>query len=697
MQELIELRSEYAKHFLAEDGKRVAELYTYPVHYLDRDTQAWEDSTYLIELDETVSGFVRNMKAAPFRVRFGADQVRFGFAQGKYVNYQFQNANVITPVFEARKANFAGIYTQTDIVYSILSKELKQEIILQDNTAPSSFEVMLGGNVSAELVDNSIRFMDGETVLGGVPAPIVTDAEGNVGAATFSLSDDVLTIVVDSEWLSTAVYPVVIDPTTSIQPDASAGKDAYVDTSTPADNFGGLTYLMCGVNSGSTYMSYLQFDLTSIVTEILEASLYAYFYDSNSAVSSVVNIHKITSSWTEGGITYNSRPAHDATIIDYATLPAVTYGWYDWDISELCEQWRNGAVSNYGVNLDSSSVGYTKFYSSDYAVDTTKRPYLEIVYRQPGPTITAPASTNESSPTNFSNEVSPLITWSFSGYTQKSLQAQVYDSDDNLVYDSGTIESESSIGADSFLIAVSAGLKYGETYGIRVRCQDKADDNWSEWSALHYLQCTMTAPAGLSATADAAHAEIDLAWTAHAGENLAGYRVYRKISTASTYEALKSLVTTNAYSDRIPSSGVTYDYKVAAVATDGYEGPQSSAAQASVTVSTTWIDDVQVPLRSIPVISTPRRASSRIGTDGSYITQDLGLLPRVGMFVIAYSGKALRDSYLALFTAGHIFEYRGPDGETFRGKVIGAIAESRYNLPPSQFVGDLTFDAVEVV
>lgn len=694
MQELTELRSEYAKHFLADDGKRVAHLFTYPVHYLDRDTQAWEDSTYLIELDETVEGFVRNMKAAPFRVRFGADQVRFGFAQGKYVNYQFQNANAITPVFGDHMATFAGLYTQTDIVYSILSKELKQEIILQDNTAPSSFNILLDGNVTAELVDNSVRFMDGDTVLGGIPAPIVADAEGNAGGATFSLDNNILTIAVDTEWLATAVYPVVIDPTTNIQPDASAGKDAYTDSGNPTTNYGTATMLKTGYNGSYVFKSFVQFDLSSITTEILEANLYLYFYDSNNAVAGTVNLHQVTATWDEATITHNNKPAYGSTIVS-ASIPAHDYDWYSWDISDLTENWRDGDVSNYGVAFESDDISdtYYYFYSSDYTGDTTKRPYLEIVYRQPAPTISAPASTTEGSPTSFTDEITPAATFALgASYTQSNYQYQIYDSDDNLVYDSGTIAGT----AVSFSVPSAAGLEYGETYGIRIRSMDAADSNWSEWSVLRYLICVMSAPTGLTATADATHAEIDLAWTAHAGENLAGYRVYRKVSTASTYEVLKSLVTTNAYSDRIPSSGVTYDYKVAAVATDGYVGPQSSVAQTSVTVSATWIDDVQVPLRSIPVIGTPRRASSRVATDGSYITQDLGLLPRTASFVIAYSTKALRDTYLAIFTAGHIFDYRGPDGETFRGKVIGPITESRFNLPPSQFVGDLAFEAVEV-
>jgi len=590
-QEIIEKRSEYAKHFINDDGTRVAEIYTYPVHYKDRDTLAWEESTYLIEPDAQVEGFDHNMKHGPFRSRFGPDQVRFGFAEGKYVTYKFQGANSITPTFGAHKTTFAGLYTQTDVVYSILSKELKQEIILADATAPTTFEILLDGNVTPELVDNSIVFKDGDTVVGRIPAPFAIDADGNRGGATLSLNAYTLTIMADADWLSTAVYPVTIDPTTTIQPDATAGKDSYTNaTSSYQDtNYGTSTDLKVS----SMHKSLLQFDLSSIPSEIVSASANLYSYEFSGTEDTPMSCHKITGSWVETTVTYNNCPTYDATS-ETSLADTAGIGWASFNITNLAEAWRNGSITNYGVIIVGTVSTSHTHYSSDYVEDATLRPKLVVVYRQSPPTISVPASTTQSSPTGFSNEITPAITFALgASYTQSAYQYQLYDSNNNLAYDSGSI---SSVGL-SFSVPLIAGIKYDEPYGIQVRSMDAADSNWSEWSALHYFKCIMTAPTGLVAGPDPTAARISLSWTAHTAENVAGYNVYRKLpieaDTSYAKVNLDGLIAAAAWNDEFVAYGKGYDYKVVAVARDGYESPTSTAvSNISVTFTSWWLGSV---------------------------------------------------------------------------------------------------------
>ena len=590
-QEIIEKRSEYAKHFINDDGTRVAEIYTYPVHYKDRDTQAWEESTYLIEPDTQVAGFDHNMKHGPFRSRFGPDQVRFGFAEGKYVTYKFQGANNVTPMFDAHKATFAGLYTQTDVVYSILSKELKQEIILADATAPETFKILLDGNVTPELVDNSVAFKDGDTMVGSIPAPFAIDANGDRGPVTFALNADVLTITADSVWLATAVYPVTIDPTTTIQPDAMTGKDTYVDANSPAENYGSAATLKIGKFYGYEECALLQFDLSSIPTEIVSAQLALYWWEGT--VSDIaVTCHRILTTWVENTVTYGTIPSYDSSA-ESTTSVSYSSAWNYFDVSNMVIGWQNGSYSNYGVMLKSITDAWEGFYSSDYVTDTTLRPKLIVVYRQASPTISVPASTTPASPTTYSNEVSPAITFAHVGtYTQSNYQMQAYDSDSNLVYDSG------SVSGTALTMSIPIGyLLYNNIYGVRVRCMDSSDSAWSEWSILHYFQCTMTAPTDLVAGADPTAARISLSWTAHIAENVAGYNVYRKLpieaDTAYAKANLDGLIAATTWHDEFVAYGKGYDYKVVAVARDGYESPTSAAvSNISVTFTSWWLGSV---------------------------------------------------------------------------------------------------------
>ena len=603
-QEIIEKRSEYAKHFINDDGTRVAEIYTYPVHYKDRDTQAWEESTYLIEPDTQVAGFDHNMKHGPFRSRFGPDQVRFGFAEGKYVTYKFQGANNVTPMFDAHKATFAGLYTQTDVVYSILSKELKQEIILADATAPETFKILLDGNVTPELVDNSVAFKDGDTMVGSIPAPFAIDANGDRGPVTFALNADVLTITADSVWLATAVYPVTIDPTTTIQPDATAGKDTYVWSSAADANYGSGTSLNVWDGGTSVAETLIQFDLSSIPREIQSAKL--YLYKSNTTNAHTCQIHEITASWDESTVTWDNQPAHSDTVNGAISVIAAV-GWVlSSDLTPLAEGWRTSP--NYGVKItnDTGGSGYElTAYSSDYTTNTSLRPKLVVSYLPITPSIDAPASIDKDAPTGYSNEISPLVDWSSTEtYTQKAVQIQMYDSDNNLAWDSTITQS-----GTSYSIPTSARLAYGETYGVRIRCQDASDNQWSPWSALHYLECTMTAPVDLVAGADPTAARISLSWASHTAENVAGYNVYRKLpieaDTAYTKINLDGLIAATSWDDEFVAYGKGYDYEVVAVARDGYESPVSTAASnVSVTYTNWW-------LGSVPFDVSPREVQPK--------------------------------------------------------------------------------------
>jgi hypothetical protein len=179
-------------------------------------------------------------------------------------------------------------------------------------------------------------------------------------------------------------------------------------------------------------------------------------------------------------------------------------------------------------------------------------------------------------------------------------QHQVYDSNSNLVYDSGKT-AEAADPGDTITITVPvAELVYGETHFWRWRAWDSAG-GVSPWSDSGYFVCTLSAPTGLTATADTTNGEIDLAWDAHAGENLAGYVVERsKEGEASWSQVNILLVTANAYSDDAVASGQAYDYRVKARATDSYTSAASASAD-DTTVSwsqTVWflgslkLDDV---------------------------------------------------------------------------------------------------------
>jgi fibronectin type 3 domain-containing protein len=79
--------------------------------------------------------------------------------------------------------------------------------------------------------------------------------------------------------------------------------------------------------------------------------------------------------------------------------------------------------------------------------------------------------------------------------------------------------------------------------------------------------------------------QVNLAWDAPANspDPVAGYYVFRSLSSVSEYEALNSTaVTQTSYADANVQDGQTYNYYVVSVDASGVESAPSTAASATI-------------------------------------------------------------------------------------------------------------------
>ncbi len=285
------------------------------------------------------------------------------------------------------------------------------------------------------------------------------------------------------------------------------------------------------------------------------------------------------------------------------------------------------------------------------------------------------------------------------GATEVRVEVKTTDTSAPVFYLDGNVLNQGSevspwISQDQVDFSVPANLlKYGPVNSWRVKASNSAGS--SGWSPLAYFKCVLSAIAGLTASGISSEALIRPLWNAHPGENLAGYRVYRALTGKSVALHSIDLVSAEKFDDDAAQTGITYDYQVAPVAADGYEGPKSTLVTAAVTFDGYWLAGLQVYPSAFPQIDRGRLASHRVALDGSLVSQDYGVGPRSFYVPLTYRTKAEKDAILDALARVGILAYRDNRGEVFRGRLNGNVDDRPYAVY-SAVAGVLGVRLVEV-
>lgn len=234
----------------------------------------------------------------------------------------------------------------------------------------------------------------------------------------------------------------------SLQPDATAGKDAVVLLKDASDNFGNSNY---GTNTGMVAArwttssiwykerGYIQFDFSTIPDNAIIVSANLTFYGTAHNPLNRPNtcyLKKVLSPWTETGLTWNNQPTtfSETDPISFGPSTSSTQN-FTLNVKNHVQSMVNYKNLNYGWVLmlqDEASTTYTLFQaaSSDYAT-ASKRPKLDIVYELPmnitgGVThATGLGNANGSITLNVSGGVAPY-TYSWGpGQTQNFINNQL--------------------------------------------------------------------------------------------------------------------------------------------------------------------------------------------------------------------------------------------------------------------------------
>jgi hypothetical protein len=100
-----------------------------------------------------------------------------------------------------------------------------------------------------------------------------------------------------------------------------------------------------------------------------------------------VDVHQVTSEWTELGVTWNNAPSFNP-VPATSLLPDLNYQWYAIDVTSLVQEWLGG-TSNHGIMLMEPDPDYpAQLFVSSNDDEPEYRPYLEVTFIEGGNPVT---------------------------------------------------------------------------------------------------------------------------------------------------------------------------------------------------------------------------------------------------------------------------------------------------------------------
>jgi hypothetical protein len=163
-------------------------------------------------------------------------------------------------------------------------------------------------------------------------------------------------------------------------------EDAWVNQDNPTANYGSATYLSVKDRSSlaEAYLKFSDSDLARLSgIPLLAASLYLYQYQGTYSPADTINMHQVSSPWSQDSVTWNLKPAYesaDVSSLDFSD--GATEGWREWRGLQQCvASWANGANYNYGLALENNKdlindELFARFYSSEASANF--KPYLKV-------------------------------------------------------------------------------------------------------------------------------------------------------------------------------------------------------------------------------------------------------------------------------------------------------------------------------
>ncbi|SET69301.1 hypothetical protein SAMN05216389_12115 [Oceanobacillus limi] len=267
---------------------------------------------------------------------------------------------------------YQDVWNDTDVELKIQPNGIKETILLKTDRAPFSFAFEVKGkDIADDFTAGSLKL---------IPAWL-RDANGterDVEMVVNRHNDNKVYVELSAD-VSDLVYPIEIDPTVTIQPGASTGKDSYIRTSSPDASYNNSDELFVGQNDGFRFL--IQFDLSTIAKGSFINNAILSLGGRGGIGSGYIKAkpYVVTEAWSEG-VTWNNQPQH--TDVGINEIRFYTGHAIQVDITNIAQNWFTNENNGLMFKQTDTTTVSASFHSSN-SVNESNRPKLEITYNVP--------------------------------------------------------------------------------------------------------------------------------------------------------------------------------------------------------------------------------------------------------------------------------------------------------------------------
>jgi hypothetical protein len=194
----------------------------------------------------------------------------------------------------------------------------------------------------------------------------------------------------DQSSLAPGAVRAAIQPSNETQATATfyAVADATVRSTQPNTNFGGEHYLAVSYyydEWADEEITLLRFNLDSLpVNAVIDSAVMELylFYAAGQSPKSLVT-YRVTSSWSEYSVTWNTFPSADPTGV-VSSVDSVINSYKSWSITGMASYWHSNPANNHGVyirRLTSETNSFERIFESKDHME--EMPRLVITYHLP--------------------------------------------------------------------------------------------------------------------------------------------------------------------------------------------------------------------------------------------------------------------------------------------------------------------------